>query len=561
MGAFGLRVSLLAVLAFLVTAAGAHAASRTAFYDTFLLSRAADGGLPNGASTSGVISQDGRIAKAVAFQSDASNLVGGDTNGVTDVFVIERASGYSQDGSPWEPGPTRMISRGTGGQPANGPSYDPAISGDASTSKGSDSTPPNCVAFVSRASNLVPGDTNGKADAFVWWLGSGKLQRVSVSSTGGQANGDTYDVAVDGTCERIAFTSDATNLAQTSSGGKKTPNFGGLKTRKPRTGIKQVYVRVPRAERASDKGLVGLTFLASASDRGVPANGDSFDPSWSLRTSQVLSFTSDATNLDRRDRTPTSDVYVKAMRRVVKFYGVREVNRRKLATLDTAIRVVSVNGSGTAGNGPSLESGASDQSCFVVFRTDATNVFPGDSSETPDIVRADLRGFLRARKILDIDPAGCRQVEGSAAPSGDVVTLTKVARGDGPSTDPQVAGGGDYVTFTSAASNFPGVTGADDDVNGVDDAFLWTGVRNLIRTISADDQNSPLRGAAGGAYPSQRVNYLLFETEDPLADQDLVRTKYPDLFRDIIDIGGGPPSSPAGNQIYLRYLGPKVIPE
>jgi hypothetical protein len=215
-------LALVVLVALFATAASASAASRTAYYDTFLLTRAVDGGLPNGASTAGVISQDGRIAKAAAFQSDASNLVDGDTNGATDVFVIERASGYGQDGSPWEPGPTRLISRGVGGQPASGPSYDPAISGDASSSKGSDSTPPNCVAFISRASNLVPGDTNGKADAFVWWFGSGKLQRVSVDSRGKQANGDTYDVAVDGTCERVAFTSDATNLAQTSRASSRS---------------------------------------------------------------------------------------------------------------------------------------------------------------------------------------------------------------------------------------------------------------------------------------------------------------------------------------------------
>ena len=209
------------------------------------------------------------------------------------------------------------------GQPSNGPSYDPAISGDASSSRGSDDTPPNCVAFVSRASNLVPGDTNGKADAFVYWLDSGRLQRVSVSSTGAQSDGDTFDVAVDGTCERIAFTSNASNLAQTSKGGKKNPNFGANKTRKAKPGVKQVYVRALRAERASDEGLVGLTFLASASDKGKPGNADSYDPSWSLRTSQVLAFTSNANNLDKRDRTFTSDVYVKAMRRVVKFFGKR----------------------------------------------------------------------------------------------------------------------------------------------------------------------------------------------------------------------------------------------
>ena len=266
---------LAAVVAALLAAAGpATAASRTAFYDTFLLSRSVDGGLPDAPSTGGVISQDGRIAQTAAFQSDATNLVAGDTNaltdvflrdrgadatnivandtnGVTDVFMVQRAAGYTQDGSPWAPSPTRLVSQGMGGQPANGPSYGPAISGDASSSKGSDSTPPNCIAFVSRASNLVPGDTNGRADAFVYWLSSGKIERVSVSSTGRQSNGDTYGVAVDGTCERIGFTSDATNLAQTDRGGKRTPNFGDLKTRKASTPVKQVYVHVPRATRAS----------------------------------------------------------------------------------------------------------------------------------------------------------------------------------------------------------------------------------------------------------------------------------------------------------------------
>jgi hypothetical protein len=536
-----------AALALGLSLAGpAGAASRTAYYDTFLLSRAADGGLPNGASTNGVISQDGRIARAVAFQSDASNLVAADADGTTDVFVTERAPGFGADGSPWSPGRTRLISRGAGGAPADGPSYGPAISGDASSSRGGDSTAPNCVAFVSRASNLVPGDTNGKADAFVWWMASGRLQRVSVASGGEQSNGDTYDVAVDGACERIAFTSDATNLAQTRR-PKGKPNFGDLKTRANAPGVKQVYVHVPRAERSSDAGLVGLTFLASASNRGVAGNADSSDPSWSLRTSQVLSFTSNATNLDRRDRTPSSDVYVKAMRRVVRFYGVREVNRRKLATLRTTVRVISVNAGGSAGNGPSSDGRASDQSCFVVFRTDSTDVFPGDSAPSADIVRADLRGFLRARGILDVDPGGCRKIEGAAAPAGDRIKITKVARGDGASVAPQVSGGGEYVTFISAASTFPGVTGADRDTNGVADAFLWTGVRNLVRTISADTDNVALTRAADRAFPSQRVNYLLFETDDPLADVGLIRSRY------------AAQPAPISRQIYLRYLGPKTV--
>jgi hypothetical protein len=543
----------LAIVLALPSAAGA--ASRTGYYDTFLLSRAADGGLPNGPSTNGVISQDGRIARSVAFQSDASNIVPGDGNGTTDVFLTTRASGYGADATPWEPGNTRIISGGMGGQPANGPSYDPAISGDASSSRGADDTAPNCVAFVSQASNLVPGDTNGKADAFVYWLDSGRLQRVSVSSTGAQSDGDTFDVAVDGTCERVAFTSNASTLAQTSSGGKKTPNFGANKTRKAKPGVKQVYVRALRAERASDKGLVGLTFLASASNKGKPGNADSSDPSWSLRTSQVLTFTSNASNLDKRDRSFTSDVYVKAIRRVVKFFGKRGKGRRKLPTLQTAVRVVSVNRDGVAGNGPSMQGRASDQSCFVVFRTESTDVFSGDSAPSSDIVRADIRGFLRARKILDVDPGGCRKIEGAAAPAGDRIKITKVARGDGPALDPEVSGGGEYVTFTSGSATFPGVTAADRDVNGVDDVFLWTGVRNVVRTISADTENRPLYGNAHNAFPSQRINYILFETDNPLADVELVSRRDPNLLTRVASA----PAPAASNQIYMRYLGPKTV--
>src|SRR4051812_25791346 len=57
---------------------------------TFLISRGLGGAAPNGASTHPVISNDKRYARAIAFQSEASNLVRGDTNGVSDVFVVKR---------------------------------------------------------------------------------------------------------------------------------------------------------------------------------------------------------------------------------------------------------------------------------------------------------------------------------------------------------------------------------------------------------------------------------------------------------------------------------------
>src|SRR4051794_26758664 len=57
---------------------------------THLISHALDGGLPNGPSTHAVISNDKRYARAIAFESEASNLVRGDTNAFKDVFVVKR---------------------------------------------------------------------------------------------------------------------------------------------------------------------------------------------------------------------------------------------------------------------------------------------------------------------------------------------------------------------------------------------------------------------------------------------------------------------------------------
>jgi hypothetical protein len=230
-----LRALVLALTVVLPAAPAAVAQddNRLPIYDTFLVSKAADGGLPNGASTNAVMSQDGRFARGIAFQSDATNMVSGDTNGFTDVFVLQRPSTISENGDPWVPaGPTRLVSRGRNGQPANGPSYNPAIDGD--TSRGD--TAPSCVAFVSRASNLVPGDTNGKADAFVFNLRTSVIRRVSVSSNGRQSNGDTFDVSLDGNCEKVAFTSDATNLAQTTV-PRSRPNYATVKTSGNRPGI------------------------------------------------------------------------------------------------------------------------------------------------------------------------------------------------------------------------------------------------------------------------------------------------------------------------------------
>src|SRR4051794_37865602 len=177
------------------------AAKRASKRTTFLLARSYDGHFPNAPSRNGAISHDQRIARYMAFESDASDLVERDTNGFTDVFLVRRKPPWGANGTPWVPGTTEIVSIGAGGEPANGRSYRPAVDGDAHHK-------PHCVAFISEASNLVAGDANGKPDAFVRDMRTGHTTLVSL------AGGATSEVAIDGRCERVAYVSDASGRRQ-----------------------------------------------------------------------------------------------------------------------------------------------------------------------------------------------------------------------------------------------------------------------------------------------------------------------------------------------------------
>jgi hypothetical protein len=184
----------LAILAAALLPATADARWQT----TWLISKDRNGGIPNGPSSHGVISGDKRYARLIASQSEASDLVGGDRNGHSDIFAIRRAGSFSNDGEPWRPGKTQLVSRGRGGKPANGPSFAPSVDGNFYV-------PPKCIAFLSAASNLVKNDRNGKVDAFL--VRRGELRRVSYVN-GHQAHHDVTHVAVSGDCTRTAFVMD-----------------------------------------------------------------------------------------------------------------------------------------------------------------------------------------------------------------------------------------------------------------------------------------------------------------------------------------------------------------
>src|SRR3954447_15423600 len=150
----------LALLSALAAGLSAPAsAKRASKRTTFLLARSYDGHFPDAPSRNGAISHDQRIARYMAFESDATDLVQRDSNGLTDVFLVRRQPPWGENGTPWVPGSTEIVSLAPDGAPANGRSYRPAVDGDAHHE-------PHCVAFLSDATNLVAGDTNGKPDAF-----------------------------------------------------------------------------------------------------------------------------------------------------------------------------------------------------------------------------------------------------------------------------------------------------------------------------------------------------------------------------------------------------------
>lgn len=145
----------------------------------------------NGDSMFGQVSANGRY---VVFQSDASDLVPGDTNGASDIFLRDTYTGT-----------TRLISVAMDGGFANEASTDPVVTPDGT-----------CVAFISSASNLVPNDTNGIPDVFVRDLITQTTWLVSVGALlpSGSLNPIMATPVITPDGRYVAFFSLATNLVR-----------------------------------------------------------------------------------------------------------------------------------------------------------------------------------------------------------------------------------------------------------------------------------------------------------------------------------------------------------
>jgi Tol biopolymer transport system component len=272
------------------------------------------------------MSADGRY---VAFYSSATNMLPNttDANGSNmDVFVRDRLTGT-----------TEMVSVSSSGEQGNSASYDPAISGDG-----------RFVAFISRSSNLVPGDINGKEDAFVHDRQTGETYMVSVDSNGIQANAFSMLPAInsDGRC--VAFQSTSTNLVPGDTNGRM-----------------DVFVRDMEA---------GITERVSVTSSGGEGDGHSGETSLS-GDCRFVSFTSSSTNLipGGSKGSYNNDVFVRD----------RLLGRTEL---------VGVNDNGVQGNNGSFRGTLNADGRFISFASSSTNLVHGDTNGRPDI-------FVRDRGI------------------------------------------------------------------------------------------------------------------------------------------------------------------
>lgn len=490
------------------------------------------------------VSPDGRY---VAFQSEATNLVTGDTNGERDIFVRDRLFGA-----------TTRVSVSSAGAEANGSSFRPSISADG-----------RFVAFESWASNLVTGDTNGFPDVFLHDRVTGATTRRSVSSAGAQGDRGSYSPALSANGQWLAFTSQASTLVPLVN------NFVG-----------HVFLHHCAS---------GVTTLASTGPAGTLENGASDEASLSA-DGRFMEFISDSTDLIPSGSSGSYDVYVRdrltgsLVRASAPFSGVAANGASRYATISADGRSVAFQSSAS-----NLVPGDTNFLTDVFVRdlklgvTERVSVSStgveanggSDATGQPPGISADGRYVAFSSYANNLAPGWVGwQVIYLRDRAAGTTSMISVSNGgiaaNNSSYSPVMSADGSTVAFQSQADNL-----VASDTNGVFDMFVrgslptvWTnlgsglagvtGVPNLIGSGTLLP-GSPGKLLLNGARPSAAAplfvafsstplavlcgtliaspaTALITLTTDPAGVIDLPWTSWP----------GGPGLS--GQKLYLQYL-------
>ncbi|MDP8930743.1 MAG: DUF6531 domain-containing protein, partial [Actinomycetota bacterium] len=368
----------------------------------------------NAAVAEGAVSADGRFA---AFATAASNVVEGDGNGYSDIFV--------RDGSTGETQRVSVSSSGTEGDKA---STSPSISADG-----------RYVAFRSYATNLVPGDTNGTSDIFVHDGTTAQTSRVSVTSAGGQAElGHSYAPDLSASGQFVAFYSDASNLG----GGLYEDVF----VHDRNTGVTELISVPDAASGAAGRGLwpsissdgrfvayvdgghgntfnvyrrdrhTGVILLTSINSGGAPVAGSHKEPRIS-GDGRAVAFESDAA-LVAADANAYVDVYL-----------------RDFAA--NSIELVAVNSAGNQGSSWSQKGLVSYDSRYVAFTTGSALV-PSDTccydvyrrdrgEQLPWVPAEQTFGLVMASSRHGVNPSGWQSDPVNSATGSYTTAATDLA--------------------------------------------------------------------------------------------------------------------------------------
>jgi hypothetical protein len=154
-----------------------------------------------------------------------------------------------------------------------------------------------------------------------------------------------------------------------------------------------------------DRALKGLTFLASATDRGRPGDGDSHSIAFTHNvTTRAVTFASEAHNLSSRDGSGLTDVYQRVMTRR---YGAR-VHGRRVQRLAMDTRLVSAARDGCAGSAASHSPGSNVDGTVVAFVTTAGDLAGRSTRGIAQVVKAHVAGRRPRLRLASRSSGGGR---------------------------------------------------------------------------------------------------------------------------------------------------------
>ncbi|KAF0191837.1 MAG: WD40 domain-containing protein [Gammaproteobacteria bacterium] len=362
---------------------------------TILLSINNDGDKGNFDSFWPAISGNGRF---VVFSSFASNLVPGDTNNTSDVFLADRDA--DSNGVFDEAGGVLLqrVSRAGDGSQANAFSAEATISADG-----------RYVAFASDADNLAPDDTNLVSDIFLYEVATGAVERASVGGNGAQANDMSYEPFLSSDGRYATFLSSADNIAPGDNNG--------------------VYWR--GADIFVRDRIARSTVLISISTSGAGGNGRSEQGAMSSDGRYVV-FVSRADNLAPDDINGAADIFLHD--RDTDGNGVfDEAGRSSTELISTAF-------DGRRALDDSEWPSISDDGRYVAFQSRATNLATASQDGSPA-----WRIFVRDRVARSTTLVG---------------TAGATRTGNDDSIWPSINSNGRYVAFSADAVESSG-DGAD----------------------------------------------------------------------------------------------------